>query len=218
MLEHRKRNLPEQATVDTLTERLTDLEKRLGEQQAVFDEIASRQKKLDGDIDSLRAKIDGEQKKMDSGDVTSARELAALHAEIESIKRRVTTLEDADLDVMEEKETAEKELDALKRETDSVAAEVEQATNARDRASGQIDAELAEARSERAEFVPKVDPELLELYDDIRASRAGIGAAPLQDGTCQGCHMKLPAQEVARIQKEKGLQRCEECRRILVVV
>jgi predicted nucleic acid-binding Zn-ribbon protein len=59
--------------------------------------------------------------------------------------------------------------------------------------------------------------ELVALYEKIRAAKGGVGAAALEQGTCQGCHTKLPAREVERLRAEGGLQRCENCRRILVV-
>lgn len=218
VLEHRKRNLKEQADLDDLTQRLQVAQKQLGEQKAVHDEIALRQRKLDGDIEMIRAKADAEQQKMETGDVTNARELSALHAEVESLKRRINTLEDADLEVMEEKETAEHELARLEAETADLVSQVEVATAARDKASAQIDEELAVARAERVQWAPKIPADLMELYDDLRVSKKGIAAAALEGDTCLGCHMKLAAQDVGRMRKEKGLQRCEECRRILVVV
>ncbi|MGH2722395.1 MAG: C4-type zinc ribbon domain-containing protein [Actinomycetota bacterium] len=38
------------------------------------------------------------------------------------------------------------------------------------------------------------------------------------DGSCQGCHMRLPSQEYERVRDATGLIRCDECGRILVVV
>lgn len=218
VLEHRKRNLKEQAELDALTEKLQICEKQLGERKAVFDEIATRQKKLDLDIEMLRAKLDSEQQKVASGNVASARELSGLHAQIESLKRRITSMEDSDLEVMEEKEQSEKELEVMEAEAAELRQAVSTAAAARDAASAQIDVELEAARGERIAWAPKVPPDLLEFYDDLREGHNGVGAAALEGDTCLGCHMKLPAQEVARIRRERGLQRCEECRRILVVV
>ena len=63
-----------------------------------------------------------------------------------------------------------------------------------------------------------IDPGLLHVYDEIRTARGGIGAAAMVDGVCQGCHMRLPAQEAERVRSAEGLIRCDECRRILVVL
>ena len=57
----------------------------------------------------------------------------------------------------------------------------------------------------------------LELYEDIRRQKKGIGAVALADGICQGCHEKLSSVEMDRLKRSDGVKRCEHCRRILVL-
>jgi hypothetical protein len=76
---------------------------------------------------------------------------------------------------------------------------------------------LEATATERGAIASQLDPELLDLYDDLRASKKGIGAAALVDGACQGCHQTLSAVQVDRLKKTEGIKRCEHCRRILVV-
>lgn len=217
VLENRLRALPEQEELDTLEQRLSDLQKRLGEQQTVVGAIVQRQTKLEDDIEQIEVKVKADDQRLYSGDVANPKELAALQAEIESLKRRRMTLEDSDLEVMEEREVAEKELTLLVNEESSLKEDIEKVSRKRDAASGEIAVRLKELRIEREKWVPKIEQELLDVYDDLRASKGGIGAAALVGGTCQGCHMQLPAQEVERIKKATGLVKCDECRRILVV-
>ena len=75
-------------------------------------------------------------------------------------------------------------------------------------------AELA-AREAAAADVPA---DLAALYEQLRARLDGVAAAPLVNGRCGGCHLALPATEVARLRKEppETLVRCEQCERILV--
>ena len=80
-----------------------------------------------------------------------------------------------------------------------------------------IDAALTEHRDARAEIAPSVPEKVLALYEQLRTQKQGIGAAALISGTCQGCHTRLPSKEVERLRAEGGLQRCDNCRRILVV-
>ncbi len=69
---------------------------------------------------------------------------------------------------------------------------------------------------ERETIAPDIDPEVLELYEDLRRQKKGIGAAALVDGVCQGCHEKLSAMELDKLKRSEDLKRCEYCRRILV--
>ena len=60
--------------------------------------------------------------------------------------------------------------------------------------------------------------ELLALYDKIRASSGGLGAAPLRRGQCGGCRETLSTVELNEIRAAAPdeVVRHEECRRILV--
>jgi len=116
-----------------------------------------------------------------------------------------------------QREGSEATVDKLEAERVQAAAEKEELTAAVARLSGDIDTELAEHEATRQEVGTAIPEDLLALYEKIRSTKHGVGAAALQAGTCSGCHTKLPAIEAERIRKERGLQRCDNCRRILVV-
>jgi uncharacterized protein len=60
--------------------------------------------------------------------------------------------------------------------------------------------------------------ELLALYEKVRASSSGVGAAALHRGRCEGCHLQLNTTDLNRLRDApaEDVVRCEECRRILV--
>ena len=217
-LEARLRHLPEQAALDALETRAAELDEQIAERQAVFDEVATRQRRLDHEIDTLTQKIAAEKGRLYSGTVKNAKELSAISKEVEALVRRQGVLEDNDLEVMEERDGVEKELTALKDERAGLAGQIEEARARRDQAAGETGVELTAAQAERGRWAPRIDPALLSKYDSIRATRGGVGAAAMVDGVCQGCHMRLPAQEAERVRSSEGLARCDECQRILVVV
>ncbi len=76
--------------------------------------------------------------------------------------------------------------------------------------------ELAERTTARGELAATIDPELLDLYEDLRPQKKGVAAVALVDGVCQGCHEQLSAVYLDRLKRETGPKRCEHCRRILV--
>lgn len=217
LLTSRLHNLPEQAELDDLEERQRALESQTGEREAALDEVVARQRKLDNEVENVGLKIAHEEARMNSGDVNSPRELSSISAEIESLKRRRIRFEDEDLEVMEERENIEKELKVLTDELERLRHQVADAIVKRDAAGGEVSANLAKAKERRESWVPRIDPELLKFYDDLRRSKHGVGAAALQGHMCLGCHMQLPAQEVARVRANQGMSRCDECGRILVV-
>src|SRR5438477_527973 len=80
----------------------------------------------------------------------------------------------------------------------------------------EVRAARAERTAERTQLLPAFEEDLLDLYDDLRRQKRGVGAAALVDGVCQGCHQALSAMELSRLKKVAGVKRCEYCRRILV--
>jgi predicted nucleic acid-binding Zn-ribbon protein len=217
-LQARLAHLPEQAALEALEARAGELDSQIAERQAVFDDVSTRQRRLDFEVDTLVQKIKAESGRLYSGVVSNAKELQGISREVEALKRRKSVLEDNDLEVMEERDGVEKELEALTTERSSLAAEIERGRVARDQSAGETGLQLDAADVERQRWVPRVDPQLLKVYDTIRASKGGVGAAAMVDGTCQGCHMRLPAQEAERVRTAGGLVRCDECQRILVVM
>jgi predicted nucleic acid-binding Zn-ribbon protein len=217
-LQARLAHLPEQAALDALEAKAKELDAQIAERQAVFDDVSTRQRRLDFEVDTLVQKIRAESGRLYSGVVSNAKELQDISREVEALKRRKSVLEDNDLEVMEERDGVEKELTALTNERSSLATEIERGRVSRDTAAGEAGLQLRAAEAERQRWVPRVDPQLLQVYDTIRASKGGVGAAAMVDGTCQGCHMRLPAQEAERVRTTGGLVRCDECQRILVVV
>lgn len=218
-LEHRLRNLPETAELEALQTRRGELRTSIAEAEAVVNEHARRQTRLETEIESITAKIKLEDMRLYGGTITNPRELAGLQAEIEALRRRQTTLEDEDLEVLEARETAEKRLRGLEDEAAALDVSIEETTRRRGVAIAGIDEDLKVARAERDTWVRRFDPGLLGLYQRLRASMlGGVAAAALVDGTCQGCHMRLPSQEYERVRDATGLVRCDECSRILVVL
>jgi predicted nucleic acid-binding Zn-ribbon protein len=60
-----------------------------------------------------------------------------------------------------------------------------------------------------------IDPELLDLYENLRSHKEGVAVAAYDHGVCGGCHMALsPAEQEEAFSGD--LPRCVHCRRILV--
>jgi len=154
---------------------------------------------------------------MDQGLITNPKDLERMTHELTSLERRISDLEDAELEVMERVEEAQKELDdaagALAAATEQRAAAIE----SRDKKAAAIKEELASAAAARATTVQDMPEDLMTLYERIRTQK-GVGAAELRARQCQGCQLTINASELSIIAKSAidEVVRCEECSRILV--
>ncbi len=219
-LAHRRRTLPQVAELESLAaehSRLGDAE--IVAQTTVAD-LEREQKRADVDVEQVRARKDRDQKRLDAGQVASPKELESLQREIEALNRRQSDLEDAELEIMERLEQAQQEAQALSAEREKVGQQVREVQQARDDSWADIDRDAEQARTERSELAGQLPEELLALYEKIRASQGGIGAAALRRRTCEGCQMQLDAAELKRIASfaPEVVIRHDECRRILIRV
>lgn len=217
-LVHRRRTLPELAALTDLDERIGRLADAAAAASTEDGDLAKDQRRLEADVDLVRSRADRDRQRLDSGAVSSPRELENLQSELASLRRRQDDLEEQVLGVMEAREEVQSRLAGLSAEQAQLVAE-RQATADRCTASQEeIDRSAALRTSERAMLTQEIPADLLTLYEKIRADMGGVGAAALQRGRCEGCHLSLSGQDIALLRSAPPEQviRCEECRRILV--
>jgi uncharacterized protein len=217
-IEHKRRTLPQHATIADLGSRLTVLRDRIIAAETEVTDLKRAQAKAESDVEQVRARSRKDQDLLDSGKIGSAKELENLQHEIVSLARRQSELEDVELEVMERLEDARSALGALTAERDQLTAELETATAERDDALAGFDRDREWVSTERTSTLTDVPADLLALYDKLRADHDGVGAAALHQRRCEGCRMELTPTDLGRIRDAApdAVLRCEECRRILV--
>ena len=133
---------------------------------------------------------------MDQGLVSNPKDLERMQHEMESLERRITTLEDEELEVMARLEDAQRSLDQLTAQLVDADARNAKLEEARDARYSEIDAELDRLADKRGSVAAGVPDDLIALYDRLRASKNGVGAAALRARQCSGC-MTRPRQRRA---------------------
>ncbi|WP_207929383.1 C4-type zinc ribbon domain-containing protein [Actinomadura sp. 6K520] len=217
-LAHRRRTLPELAEIERLEGRLTELRDAIVAAETEAGDLQREQKKAEQDVEQVRARADRDQKRLDSGQVSSAKDLGNLQAEIESLQRRQSDLEEVVLEIMERSEEAEGRVSALRADQSAAQDEMAGLVERRDAARREIDDEAGTTSAARTAVAKDVPEDLLALYEKLRGQFGGVGAAKLFRGACQGCHLALNTVDLNNIRAAAGdeVVRCEECRRILI--
>jgi hypothetical protein len=217
-LAHRRRTLPELAEIERHETRLGELRDLIVGTETELSDADREQRKVENDVDVVRTRMARDQQRLDTGAVSHAKELESLRHELDSLAKRQSDLEEVVLEHMERREEIEGRLTALRTERESVTAALADAEAKRDEAFGAIDTEAAERTGARAAVSGELPPDLLALYEKLRASSGGVGAAALARGQCQGCRLPLPPTELSKFRTAEPdeVLRCDECRRILV--
>ncbi|MBA2464053.1 MAG: hypothetical protein H0V42_03630 [Nocardioidaceae bacterium] len=217
-LRHRLGNLEEARQLAALESERARVDDSARDAKIRVDDLTREQKKADADVEQVKTRRTRDQTRMDQGQITNPKDLERMQSELVSLSRRISDLEDVELDVMEQLETAQGEHDELVATLADLDARAVELTRARDDQAGTFNMDLASATAERETLASGLADDLLALYEKIRAQKGGVGAAALQARRCTGCSLQLTASDLGRIGSASmdEVLRCEECQRILV--
>ena len=181
-LVHRRSHLPSRTELEQVMTELAGLEASAAEVEATRHGLARDQQKLEDEITSLNDRANHHDKTLYSGTIGNPRELQSLQDEIGSLKRRISKLEDQELELMEAIEPLDAQLSgfaATRASLDERAAALRGQIAEEEVA---IDGELDVVRGERDALTGTVDAELLTEYEDLRKRSGGIAIARLVGG------------------------------------
>lgn len=217
-LRHQRTHPVEGAEIAELLGKRSDVDGRMRDQRIVVDDLSVAQAKADADVELVKVRRKRDRDRMDSGAIANPKDLERMQHELDTLERRITVLEDEELEVMEQLEEAQAALAELTAALETIDTRLGELTSARDARAAEIDAEIGTVAAGRAAIVAEIPDDLLALYEKLRASKDGIGAAELRQRACGGCRIRLdPAElQVIRGTSVDTVVRCQECQRILV--
>ena len=216
-LQHRKKTLPEIARITELQARFKELDGQRIEHDTAVSDLTREQKKADLEVEQVKARRTRDEERLSSGAVSNPKDLASLQHELVALERRISTLEDGELEIMERIEEAQARLTNVQGDLDALKTELEQKIQSRDTAIAQFDSQAAEAQAERETTAAVVPSDLVTLYDKLRG-QYGVGAAALRARRCEGCRLEINGADLRELKAspEDEVLRCPECSRILV--
>lgn len=218
-LDHKARNLPVSKLLDEKTLAFASARDLCVAAETEKSDIKHELSKSEVDVEQVVSRIERDEKRLASGQGTP-KELEQLQHELVSLNKRRAELEEVELEVMLRIDALDQRISSLSVQRDLLHEEVTKLAKEKDSALDEINRARNLAIADRESLAKEIEPELLALYEKVRATADGIGAARLHAGQCQGCNLSINAADLARISAlpDDELVRCEECRRILVRV
>lgn len=217
-LQHQLRTIPEAARLADLGTRRNEVDGAVRDLRVQVSDFTEEQQRADADVEQVRARQARDQGMIDSGAVADPKALERMLGELDSLQRRIASLEDTELEVMERLETAQSalaerttELDELERQ----AADLREVVKAR---AVELEGEVGQLADERKHVADGLPEDLMALYQRLREQKGGVGAAALRRRECGGCGLSINPTDLASMVKAPSdeVLRCEECSRILV--
>jgi len=217
---HHRGHLGERTVVAGLDSRLGQLRSERREIAGALDEVEGRLAAAEAELAATEERIALVNKRLYGGTVSASRELQAMAGDVEGLRRRASDLEDKVIALLDERAPLEAKVASLDQCVLEAESEREAAAQSLARAEAEVDAVLGSLAAGRPALSSIVPADLLAAYEKLRSRLAGVAVARLVGGRCDGCHLSLPAVEMDRIRHkaEPGLEHCDQCGRILVVV
>jgi len=105
-LNHRRQALPQHATISKLRAERAALASDLVGADTRVSDLEMEQAKAETDLEPVRERLSRNQTRITNGAVADPKALSSMVAEVDHLKKRISDLEDAELEVMEQLEAA----------------------------------------------------------------------------------------------------------------
>ncbi len=216
-LRHKAANLPELTELNSTTIKANNARDLRIAAETELSDVKRELARAEGDVEQIVARISRDEARLNAGSATP-KELEQLQHEVGTLGARRAELEEVELEIMMRVDEINSRVSTLKVEEAEHAAKISDLEIRKENAMASINNDLDAIAKDRSETLQSIDKALVDLYEKIRETTGGAGAAALVAGACTGCNLSINTVELKRIAElaDDEVVRCEECRCILV--
>jgi predicted nucleic acid-binding Zn-ribbon protein len=203
----------------SLQRELDTAQRTLENDKARATQIEVERKRLEVEADSKRTQIAKYQTQQ--LETRKNEEYTALKHEIERAQSDINTIEDRELELMQEFEDLKPVIAAADAKYGAEKNRVANLMKIADEKVGVLQGRADELKVERdaiAEEVKSSDDDLFELYEKLFRTKAGRAIVPLEGNHCSGCHMTVTPATLRDAKVGTTVVSCEQCGRIVYVL
>jgi predicted nucleic acid-binding Zn-ribbon protein len=215
-LEKQLDELPEKRAILTARAKLAEIEKLKGRWDAAVHAVDVASKAVEDQIATISGKMDSEQAKLVSGDISNPKELQAVSMELDALRRRKDALETDLLAEMDKRENGAAQVAKIEAALTEGRRREAEMTERFKQHGGEILREIETEKRGRAAVAAALEPGLVERYEAAR-ERHGSAVGVLSEGRCGACRVGLPALKVAALEAGPDISTCPSCGRVLIV-
>ncbi|GAB3613364.1 zinc ribbon domain-containing protein [Humibacter ginsengisoli] len=152
--------------------------------------------RLESDVEIVEARMTRDSERVQH--TASVKDVAALEAELQSLRKRRGDLEDIELAIMERIEALEQQLAGIDAEGADIEGKVAQLEAERTAEIETLERKRTDASADRTAIASGLPADLVALYEKQR-DRYGVGAARLVGGVSLASNMKLSPSDLAEV-------------------
>ncbi len=176
-------------------------EREVQERQVRIDELERQRRDLDGQLKVEEEKI--KEKRVRLNRVRNESELLATQREIELLKEANGELEEGVLTLMEQLDEERGQQAEIQTHIDELDARLAEETAQTAKEIATLEEESRAGSRQRESLAADMDPTLCTRYGRIFRMRRALAVVEVRNGTCQGCHMRIPPHLCNQIQSSQ---------------
>jgi len=209
------RGLAKELSIETLEKATAEIKTRRHDAMVVSENIRSELTRAESDVALVETRITKDSERLMN--TTSAKDAQSLEHELESLHTRQGNLEDIELAIMENLDTAETTLAGIAGELDTVEAALGGAREQEHRQQEELGGVRRDLEEQRGALVGTLPVDLIELYERQR-DRYGIGASLLRGRVSRASGVTLTELEIQTLRQtsEDEVAMCPTSNAILV--
>ncbi len=166
-------------------------------------------------VQQQRIKIEQAEAALYAGAIKNPKELQDLQNDVAALKRRLTVLEERQLEAMLALEQAEQDFAAAEQTWQTAQAEWSQKTGDLRSEQAALQKELEKLATERLGIAQTISQEHIQLYEELRSERRGVAIAGIAENACEACGAQLTPAQAQAVRLAAQIVRCPSCGRIL---
>jgi len=215
-LEKELDEMPEKRAILAARAKLAEIETLKARWEAAVHGVDVASKAIEDQVATLGAKMEAEQAKLVSGQITNPKELQSVSMELDALRRRRESLEGDLLAQMDKRENGASQVAKIEAALVEGHRREAELTDRFKHHGGEILAHIEAEKKARAALSVIVGPELLQRYEASR-ERHGVAVGLLSEGRCSACRVGLPSVKLAALEAGPDVSTCPSCGRVLVV-
>lgn len=209
--------MPEKRAILAARHKIAEIETLLAKTEKVGHVLDAALRKSEDESARISEKIDHEQAKLLSGEVTNPKELQNISKELASLVKQREHIDGEILAAMEKREAAQQQSDKIQ-----AAIKVGRAKEAAMLADFQnkgaeLLAEIEQLKKERQALSGKLPVDLREKYTSLLDTKHGIAVGVLEGRSCTACRIELPGERLQALMSGPAIALCPSCQRLLIV-
>ncbi len=214
-LDKNEKRLSEIREIISYSDDVNKIEKDISTIEAEKKTWQQKLNKISGEAQIVQEKTKKSEQSLYDGTIKNPKELQSVNIEIDSLKKRLSVLDEQQLEIMFSIEELDDQISNKKQSLESLLKEKNAQKEILLREIEDIEKLNNKLTIEKSPILTQIEDEFLRTYEKLRKSKNKIAVSLIVDNACSMCGNGLPPMEVQKAKSNVDEIFCPVCKRFL---